>query len=77
MSRFYGFPAWELSGVVIAKLDTAMIRMQAEDRLREGCGDQEVYDLVLVATGGDEEAASAAYTARLEARLAAGETPNI
>lgn len=77
MSRFYGFPVFDLPGPVRAKMETAMVRLAAEDRLAAGCGDKEVYDLVLAATGGDEAAASAAYAARLESRLAAGETPDV
>ena len=42
--------------------------LEAEDRLRAGCGDDEVYDLVLLATG-DEEAAAQALADRIAHRL--------
>ena len=51
-----------------------MPRCEAMRRLREGVGDKELYDTVLLATG-SKAAASEAIAVRLKARLAAGEKP--
>lgn len=48
----------------------------AEERLRAGCGDDEVYDLVLQATG-SEELASDALSARIMKKLRQGDTPEV
>jgi len=50
--------------------------LEAERRLRAGCRDDEVYGLMLTATG-DEDAAAAAYTERLAAVLKKGGTPEV
>lgn len=50
---------------------------EAVRRLREGgVSDKALYGTVLLATG-DEDAASAALTARVGAKLAAGEKPDL
>jgi len=50
--------------------------LAAERRLRAGCRDDEVYDLMLAATG-DPDAAAEAYTARLAAVMKTGATPDV
>lgn len=50
--------------------------LRAEKRLREGCSDDEIYDLVLTATG-SEEKASDALAARIMNRLRRGETVEV
>lgn len=67
---------FDLPGPQKLALDLARPVLQAEDRLRAGCADDEVYDLTLAATG-DEEQASAAATARAACRLRQGGTPDV
>ncbi len=50
--------------------------LDAERRLRAGCDDGEVYDLMLTATG-DEEAASQALAERIAHRLRQNQTPDV
>ncbi len=50
--------------------------LDAERRLRAGCPDDQVYDLVLTVTG-DPDAASAAYAERIAAVMKRGGTPDV
>lgn len=50
--------------------------LRAEEELARGAPDDRVYDLVLAITG-SEEAAGAAFSARLLARLKSGDTPTL
>lgn len=69
MSRWYGFPCWDLSPVEKIALAGHMVTLKAEEELAEGnVSDERVYDVVLAATG-SEERASSAYTARLAWRM--------
>lgn len=72
MSRFYGFPVFDLPGGVKLALEGNRPILEAEDELRAGVSDDRLYDLVLYVTG-SEEAASAAYQARIAERLRRGE----
>jgi len=50
--------------------------LDAEERLRTGCADDEVYSLMLAATGSEDEA-SAALTERVSWRLKKNQTPDV
>lgn len=76
MSRFYGFPVFDLPGPQKLALLLARPVLEAEERL-VGCRDDEVYDLTMTATGGDEEAAAAAMTDRAAWRLSRNQTPDM
>lgn len=53
-----------------------MDMLRAEEELREGVPDDRVYDTVLRATGSEDRAA-AALSARIAAKLRAGQTPEV
>lgn len=67
---------FDLPGPDKLALELSRPAIEAERRLRAGCRDEDVYDLVLAATG-SEEAAAAAATERAAARLRARETPGV
>lgn len=76
LSHFYGFSVFGLPGPDRLALDMARPAIEARDRLRAGCRDAEVYDLVLAVTGSEEQA-SEAYASRIAARLKRGERPEV
>ena len=73
MSRYYGFPVFDLPGGVKLALEANRPILEAEDELRAGCSDDRLYDLMILATG-SEEAASQALTDRIAERLRRGES---
>lgn len=67
---------FDLPGPICLALESAEPILRAEDELRAGVPDSRVYDLVLLVTQ-SEEAASAALSARIEARLRKGEPTGV
>lgn len=77
MSQYYGFWVGDLPARRQAALEAARPILEAEQRLRAGAvPDAQFYETAMLVFG-SEEAASAAYSHYLAAKLRAGQTPEI
>lgn len=76
LSRFYGFDCAGLTPARNLELEGAMRVLEAEEELKTGVPDDRVYDLVLAATGSEDQA-SAAYSLRLMQRMKRDEKPDV
>lgn len=76
MSRFYGFPVFNLTGPEKLALECSRDVLAAEDELKEPVPDDRVYDLILTVTG-STDAAEEALKARIAHRLRSGEKAEV
>jgi hypothetical protein len=78
LSRFYGFWVGGLTPQERFRLAAAIPVLEAEDALKTpgAIPDKQLYDVVLTATG-DEEQAMTALESRVKYRIAKGQTPDL